>query len=80
MGLSCNTEEDVKLESLAILVEAFLRHLSFCRGKLSMNIDTTKLINLTTIKEISFLILTSSEIKLLNWIPKNPFWRNGGSS
>ena len=33
MGLCCSTHEDIKLQILPILVEVFLRHLSFCKRK-----------------------------------------------
>ena len=74
MGISYNTHKDVKLEILPIRVEVFLRHLSFCRRKAFYE-DGYKKINELNDGYKGNLIscFTPSEIKLLNWILKNPF-------
>ena len=69
MGLSYKTYEDVRLEILPILIEVFLRHLSFYRRKAFYEDGyntPTKLMNLTTIKEILFQDLKPSKIKQWN--------------
>ena len=68
MGMPCHTHDGVKLEILPTLIEAFPRHLSFCRRKAFYEDGYNKTKELPITKEILFLDLIHSKIWPLNWV------------